>query len=124
MQQIAGWMRQGLPATGPVHLVCPLTVGRHVDHRLVRAACEALGLPLWYYADYPYSAKGGFEVSQWLAHDRGYARRISPAALAAWQEAAAAYASQLSSFWRDAAEMRQKITDYALQPAGHSLWRS
>jgi LmbE family N-acetylglucosaminyl deacetylase len=124
VEQIATWIRQGLPSGGWTYLVSPLTVGGHVDHRLVRAACEALGLPLCYYADYPYSAKESFSVDRWLTHGRpGYSRRISPAALAAWQQAAAAYASQLSSFWGDVDEMHRAIADYSLQPAGHSLWR-
>jgi len=115
VEQIAGWIRQGLPKRGRVHLVCPLTVGGHVDHRLVRAACEVLGLPLWYYADYPYSAKESFTAYRWLANGRrGYARRISPPALAAWQEGAAAYTSQLSSFWKDDEEMRAALAAYGI----------
>jgi LmbE family N-acetylglucosaminyl deacetylase len=124
VQQIAEWLCQGLPKTGRVHLVCPLTVGGHMDHRLVRAAGEALGLGLWYYADYPYSASRGFEARQWLGVGRrAYSRRLSPQAVSAWQEAAAAYASQISSFWPGLEEMRQAIAAYALQPAGHCLWR-
>jgi len=35
-------------------LACPLTVGGHANHRLTRAAVEAFGRPLAYYADVPY----------------------------------------------------------------------
>jgi len=118
-QHIASLRRPGRP-----RLVCPLTVGGHVDHRLARAAAESLGLRLWYYADYPYS-KNAFEVERYLPGGRrGYARRILPVALGLWQFATAAYSTQLSSFWRDEADMRCAITEYAETPAGHSLWRS
>jgi LmbE family N-acetylglucosaminyl deacetylase len=129
VEQVTEWLRQGLVGSRlyvggrRAHLVCPLTVGGHVDHRLVRGAAEMLGLKLWYYADYPYSAKGGFEARRYLANGRrGYARAISPAALSDWQAAAAAYATQLSSFWRDEEEMRAAIANYAARPEGHSLW--
>lgn len=36
------------------NVVCPLALGGHVDHRLTRSASERLGIPLWFYADYPY----------------------------------------------------------------------
>src|SRR5512140_3401369 len=35
-------------------LVCPLTLGGHVDHVLARRAAESLHKPLLYYADIPY----------------------------------------------------------------------
>ena len=35
-------------------LVCPLALGGHVDHILVRQAAESLHRPLFYYADVPY----------------------------------------------------------------------
>ena len=35
-------------------LACPLTVGGHANHRLMRAAVEAFGRPLAYYADVSY----------------------------------------------------------------------
>jgi hypothetical protein len=38
-------------------LVCPLTLGNHVDHQLVRQAAERIGRPLCYYADLPYGLK-------------------------------------------------------------------
>ncbi len=132
VEELRGWIagelavaaagRGGLSRT--VRLVSPLTVGGHVDHRLVRAAAEALAVPLWYYADYPYSEKEGFEPRRWLGEGRRVtARRLSPAALAAWQAGVAAYTSQASSFWKDEGEMRRAIAAYAHRPEGHSLFR-
>ncbi len=132
VEEIRGWIAGELVVAAAgrggrarrTHLVSPLTVGGHVDHRLVRAAAEALGAPLWYYADYPYSGKEAFEPRRWLGGDcRAYSRRLSPAALAAWQAGVAAYASQASSFWKDTEEMRRAIRAYARRPEGHALFR-
>ena len=130
VEQVRVWIAHGL-AQGSgtllpknVHLVSPLAVGGHVDHRLVRAAAEALGLPLWYYADYPYAAKTGFERRPWLGSGyRVHAVPLSPAALAAWQAGVAAYASQISSFWPGLEDMRRALESYARTPPGHSLWK-
>jgi LmbE family N-acetylglucosaminyl deacetylase len=35
-------------------LMCPLAIGAHVDHVVLRRACEELDIPLEYYADFPY----------------------------------------------------------------------
>ena len=130
VELVAAWLRQGLARVatgrnqGKVRLVCPLGVGGHVDHRLVRAAAESLGCPLWYYADYPYAATEGFAPYQWLGLGwRIYTRRLSNEAIQAWQAGTEAYASQLSSFWPGPEEMRRSIADYAQLPPGHTLWR-
>jgi LmbE family N-acetylglucosaminyl deacetylase len=112
---------QGRPA---VHLAAPLSVGGHMDHRLVRAAADLLGWPLWYYADYPYAARQAFDPIQWLGRSRRvYARTISPEGLSAWQAGVAAYASQLSTFWQDPDELRSALAAYARSIPGHTLWK-
>lgn len=105
-------------------LVSPLAIGRHVDHRLVRAAAERSGRALLYYADYPYILqdpaglealiRSGWEPVGFPLPDTG---------LEAWQEAVAAYGSQISSFWPGTDEMRQAIEAYATSRWGLSLWR-
>ncbi len=128
--RVRDWIAEGL-GTGTragrprrAHLVCPLTVGGHVDHRLVRAAAEGQGIPLLFYADYPYSSKEFFEVRQWLGDSyRTYSRRLLPAALAGWQAGVEAYASQASTFWTSVDEMHREIEDYARRPEGHSLFQ-
>ena len=122
--QIREWLQAGLAALPAAHLVAPLAVGGHVDHRLVRAAAKILGCPLWHYADYPYAARQGFDPRAWLGRGRrAYARRISPAALETWQAGVAAYTSQLSTFWQDPAEMRADLAAYSRTLPGHTLWR-
>jgi hypothetical protein len=118
-------MRTGLKETANIHLVSPLAVGGHIDHRLVQAAAASLELPLWYYADYPYSARHGFDPTLWLGKGRPvYSRPLSLQAVSAWQNAVAAYTSQISSFWPGLAEMRAAIAAYAGLKPGHSLWRA
>lgn len=35
-------------------LMCPLSIGEHVDHKILRQACERLIYPIIYYTDFPY----------------------------------------------------------------------
>jgi len=44
----------------------PLAIGSHRDHVLTRTAAERLGIPLWFYADYPYLVYGDHTLSGWL----------------------------------------------------------
>jgi hypothetical protein len=105
-------------------LVCPLALGKHVDHQLTRTAAEALRRPVWYYADYPYALRDqppGEHVTpdEWTSQSF----EISQEGITAWQEAVAAHASQISTFWRDVDEMKQAISDYSHQEGGVRLWR-
>lgn len=104
-------------------LVCPLTMGNHIDHHLTRAAAEMLSRPVWYYPDYPYLVQGNDHLgdyihSDWIAVDQP----VSPAGLAAWQSAVAAHESQISTFWGSLSEMRGAISDYWGQGGGSRLW--
>ena len=47
---VAGWIRR----TPSPWVFCPLGVGRHVDHLIVRAAGERFAERFVYYADFPY----------------------------------------------------------------------
>jgi LmbE family N-acetylglucosaminyl deacetylase len=103
-------------------LVCPLTVGQHVDHLNVRAALERLGRPLWYYADTPYFFRTPEQLPEVTA---GLAARnfyISAEGLQAWQESIAAHQSQINILFEDDADMRHKIREYAQRFDGLRLW--
>ena len=111
-----------------VRLVSPLSVGGHVDHRLVRQvavkAAAAAWLPLWFYVDYPYILKyadqlPGLVGSGWTTHSFP----VSASGLSAWQNAIAAHASQISTFWPDLEAMREAIRQYCGQKDGVLLWR-
>jgi len=113
-------------------LVCPLTVGGHVDHRLTRASVEKAhhaqrhaGWELWYYADYPYirdepQALASLAPSlAWNMHTY----LLSEDGLQAWLRAVTAYASQISTFWQDLEPMRADLSAYAHQSGGVHLWQ-
>ncbi|HWQ47190.1 MAG TPA: PIG-L family deacetylase [Longilinea sp.] len=104
--------------------VSPLSMGGHVDHRLCRATAGFLGVPLWYYADFPYINRYNIPLRPWI---RGAANRfhqqVSPAGLTAWQNGIACYGSQISSFWPNLEAMRNEMTEYWQRGVGSRLWR-
>ena len=109
---------------GQANLVCPLALGSHVDHQLTRAAAEGLGRPLWYYADYPYVLKYSAALEQ--LEQTGFQpveARITEPGVRAWQAAAAAHASQISTFWAGPEELRDAIAAYAHKDGEFRLWR-
>jgi LmbE family N-acetylglucosaminyl deacetylase len=114
-------LQQALPEEA--HLVCPLGLGGHVDHQLARAAAEACGRPLWYYADYPYVLERDRELEEATSGMRGTSFPVGPPGLRAWEEAIAAYASQLSTFWADMQRMREMLEAYYRQAGGVRLWQ-
>jgi LmbE family N-acetylglucosaminyl deacetylase len=122
--------------TGRTRLLAPLAVGRHVDHQLARRAAErwaerhAAGHPpLRYYEDYPYIEVEA-RLAQALGDPAGWRARtvkLSEAHLAAKVAAMACYRSQISSFWRDEADMAERVAAFARRrgPAGglgERLW--
>ncbi len=105
-------------------IICPLSLGGHVDHRLARKMAEQIGRKLKYYADYPYSVQHPQEVAQLeLAGWQKSIYPISALGLQAWQESVAAHRSQISTFWKDTDDMRQAIADYEFQNGGVVLWQ-
>ena len=118
---LAQVLKETLPPDARV--VCPMALGGHVDHRLARAAAERSGLPLFYYADYPYVLRSAWELSQM---ELGVWKRtpapISEPALTAWLEAVSAYSSQISTFWSGAEEMKLAVKNYWAGGGGR-LWQ-
>jgi LmbE family N-acetylglucosaminyl deacetylase len=104
-------------------VVCPLTIGGHVDHRLVRAAAENLPRQIWYYADYPYIQMDATQLVPKVERMQSEDFQLSELALEAWIEAAAAYHSQVSSFWNGPDAMGDAIRDYFREARGFHLWR-
>jgi hypothetical protein len=105
-----------------------LTVGRHVDHQLTRLAAEAAfgSAALLYYEDYPYAQQPGKLAqviepgdSAWLAETMV----IDERALHAKYEAVAAFRSQLSTFFRDRADLEAQVGGYLLSTGGERRWR-
>jgi len=121
--QLAADLQVQLPANATV--VCPLTLGGHVDHRLTRAAAEQIGCPMWYYADYPYALVEAEKLealpqSGWETTDFP----VSEAGLEAWIASVAAYTSQASTFWPDVPTLRAALREYWQgSGSGVRLWK-
>lgn len=106
-------------------VICPLGLGKHVDHTLTRAAAEKIGLLLWYYADYPYVLKSAHELDTLERAGWQIAQfPIKPAALNAWQRSIARHVSQISTFWPHLPAMRADLADYCHLSGGVRLWQA
>ena len=126
-EQVLRWRdRLAARVPGEAVLVAPLALGGHVDHRLVRAAAEALNRPLRYYADYPYAAAEQAVAELEALRSQGWhAERyaVSEAGLRAWIAAAGDYVSQRSTFWEDEAAMAAAFRAFRDRWGGVTLWR-
>lgn len=115
-------LQKALPPTS--ELVCPMALGGHVDHRLVRSAARELSLRMWYYADYPYI--GQIDESKLSINPEMHQKvfPVSEAGLNVWVEAVAAHASQISTFWSDLDQVRDAIHSYWEPYEGIRLWQA
>lgn len=103
-------------------LVCPLGLGSHVDHVLVRRAAEQLERPLIYYVDIPYLFKSPELKISGMTGMKETVHRVGEAGLRAWHEAIVAYASQVPSLFEGLDAMRQQIRHYWSEKEGIGLW--
>jgi LmbE family N-acetylglucosaminyl deacetylase len=102
-------------------LVCPLGIGGHADHILVRKAVEGLNRPLRYYADVPYVLNHPEELSPLTNGGQAQVWEVSSAGIAAWVGGIAAYTSQISTLFESPEKMRGAIETYGRQ--GICLWK-
>ncbi len=120
-EQVAEKISTYIPKAGIV--VCPLSLGGHIDHQLTRLAAEHLGLSLLYYADYPYLVQNQLQLQEHILP--GWVERrfpVSPEGRTAWIKAVAQHKSQISTFWGGIDEMSQAITAYWSGGGGSALW--
>lgn len=104
-------------------LVAPLTIGGHVDHRLVRRAAERIDRPLAYYVEFPYAIWFG-EIPEALIQGlRAGNQTVSERGLEAWVASAVAHASQISSFWLSQEDMEADLGRFAQRQGGVQLWQ-
>ncbi|MFP4323589.1 MAG: PIG-L deacetylase family protein [Anaerolineales bacterium] len=127
-----------LPAQA-THIYAPLGAGGHVDHRIVSELGQNLmqKMAVFFYEEYPYSASSGegaritygskvqlvgsaaVEAARARFSQRLHATTISlsPTDLRRKIDAIACYASQLSTFWHDHADMAARVEQYAREVA-------
>lgn len=125
VDQLAAQMR-ALPEARQI--VAPLAVGHHVDHQLTRLAAEqAFGaLALLYYEDYPYSQQPGKLASIVEQEDTCWQAEVvavDEEALQVKYAAIAAFRSQLSTFFRDRADLEAQVGGYIAQIGGERRWQ-
>ena len=103
-------------------LVCQLAVGGHVDHLLVRQAAEKLERPLLYLADIPYLLNTPEDLAGKVDGMKEVVHPITEAGLKSWQDAVAAYASQMAMLFEGDEMMRTVIQSYWEERKGIRLW--
>jgi LmbE family N-acetylglucosaminyl deacetylase len=103
-------------------LVCQFGLGSHVDHVLVRRAVELLQRPLLYDVDIPYLFNAPQELAAKNAGMKENIHRITEAGLRSWQDAIAAYESQISSLFESPEAMKEQIRQYWAENSGLRLW--
>lgn len=103
-------------------LVCPLTLGGHVDHVLARRAAESLRRPLHYYADIPYLLHSPEALLPAVQLLESSVFSVSPEGVKAWLEAVAAYKSQVDSLFHGDGSLFEAIRQYWGQENGIRLW--
>ncbi len=125
---LAARLRADVPAQARVY--CPLAIGGHVDHVLVRSAAE-LALPgrLTYYEDYPYAQKIGQGNAQVAAEvaalTRGLRARtvaLAPDDVRARINAIGLYRSQQFALFERAETMPDKVRDYIATAGGERYY--
>ncbi len=119
---VTDFILKNLP--GECELVAPLAIGSHRDHSLTRKAAERTGLPLWYYADYPYLIYGDHKVSDWVPEGaKKLSVPISPEGLKAWQEGFRCQRSQIALIFIDEENLDSSIEKYSQSGYGGTLWQ-
>ena len=103
-------------------LVCPLALGSHVDHILVRQAVESLHQPLLYYADVPYVLNNPQTLEPAIVTFESQLHPVSEAGLKAWLVGVAAYRSQISSLFKGEGTLEDAIRSYWARESGLRLW--
>jgi len=103
-------------------VLCQLGIGAHIDHTLTRRAAQALHRPLLYAADIPYLFRAPQTLAAFIGGMAETRQPISAEGVAAWQRAVGAYASQIDSLFKDEADMRASLANYAEEFGGLRFW--
>jgi LmbE family N-acetylglucosaminyl deacetylase len=109
-------------STNSLRIVCPLSIGGHVDHILVRHAVESVSDPQAriYYEDFPYTLRSKANKNH-LQLLKPYTTAISREDIQARLIASACYVSQIPGLFPSQLEMVHEIMDARL-PATRRLF--
>jgi len=102
-------------------LVCPLAVGNHVDHVILRKATERLKVTLQYYPDFPYTEYLPDALEPAALGLTSHLVSITPDGLEHWLDAACEYVSQ--DLYPTKEITRTKITEYWQKARGIFTYR-
>jgi LmbE family N-acetylglucosaminyl deacetylase len=122
VERLKDELTQALPGT--CELVCPLALGDHVDHNLVRTTAETLQRPLWYFGDFPYLLDWHAATPDPRSQMSGRRFSITERGLEAWQASIAAHQSQISTFWDGVGEMNEAVRAFWEADQGLKLYKS
>ncbi len=117
--EVAAALQARLQRMEQPQLIAPLTAGRHVDHIITRLSAEEVEPGLIYYEDYPYAERPERMTHVWgsapdAAKDwMSEVIELSKDALRAKIEAVLQHRSQISTFYRDDAEVEERMRAYA-----------
>ncbi len=103
-------------------IYCPLAIGGHVDHVIVRRAVESLAASpvIRYYEDFPYADKlDQFTPPTGLTFEQII---LTPQELDARIRAIGCYASQLLAVFGSAAAMPDRVRSYVARAGGERYW--
>ena len=126
IERLSGHLLEELPEDARV--VAPLGIGNHVDHELTRKAANRLGIPLAFYADYPYTRElDGKETLEFMERSPEWQYEefpVSETGLKNWILAAQAYRSQISTFWDNDADLERQIREFSTFLGRFKLWKA
>lgn len=116
------------PHKANLRVYCPLAVGRHVDHSVVRRVIEVLwpAEQITYYEDYPYADKPDAlqrELDQ-LPDTKAIQVVLSEDEIDARIGAIACYPSQQFALFQQAETMPARVRAYIERAGGERYWRS
>ena len=105
-------------------IYCPLGIGGHVDHVLVRHAVEALTEigQVMYYEDFPYADKVDWQDSDVTAGLVPTETNLSEVDIAARIGAIACYSSQQFALFEHAENMPARVRNYIAAANGERYW--
>ena len=108
-------------------LYCPLGIGHHVDHQVVRRVVDGWGFDssqVRYYEDYPYAGAPG-AVEAIVGPNEGWIPSITPlseADLNAKIDAVGEHNSQIKTFWETREAMAEAVRQFTARTGGERVW--